>query len=206
VNLMPDIVFITGMARAGGEDDPIAPVSAAGVSVVYMPISASIAAIKEDIRFVAAVMEASEAGEGIISSMQEEIDRISETAAGITETRSVYFEVYPAPWMTSFGSGTFLNEMIELVGATNIFADQEGWVAVSEESLLEANPDVILTSLDFVDDPIGEIMGRPGFGVITAIQNENVFMIDANSSSRPSQNIILALREIAEAVFPEYFQ
>lgn len=206
VNLMPDLVFITGMARAGGDDDPLAPVSAAGITVIYMPTSVSIAAIMEDIRFIAAVMEASEAGEGIISAMQAEIDEIAQIAATISETRTVYFEISPAPWMFSFGTETFLNEMIELVGATNIFADQVGWIPVTDEVLLEANPDVILTSTDFLDDPLGEIMERPGFNVITAVQNGDVFQIDANSSNRPSHNIVIALRQIAEAVFPEYFQ
>ncbi|MCL2202435.1 MAG: ABC transporter substrate-binding protein [Defluviitaleaceae bacterium] len=205
VNLMPDLVLITGMTRVGG-DDPLAPVSAAGITVIYMPISVSIAAIMEDIRFIAAVMEANEAGEGIISTMQGSIDEIGQIAATIAETRTVYFEVSPAPWMFSFGTETFLNEMIELVGATNIFAGQVGWIPVTDEVLLEANPDVILTSTDFLDDPLGEIMERPGFNVITAVQNGDVFQIDANASNRPSHNIVIALRQIAEAVFPEYFR
>jgi len=206
VNLMPDIVFVTGMTRAHGEDDPMAPVSSAGITVVYMPTSVSIASIMEDIRFIADVMEATEAGESIISTMQAEIDAIAAIAANITTTRTVYFEISPAPWMFSFGSGTFLNEMIELLGATNIFADQEGWIPVSEEALLELNPDVILTSTNFLPDPIGEILERPGFSVITAVQNGDVFPIDTDASNRPSHNITRALREIAEAVFPEYFR
>jgi len=206
VNLMPDIVFVTGMTRVHGDDDPMAPVSSAGITVVYMPTSVSIAAIMEDIRFIADVMEATEAGERIISTMQAEIDAITAIISNITVTRTVYFEISPAPWMFSFGSGTFLNEMIELAGATNIFADQEGWIPVSEEVLLELNPDVILTSTDFIPDPIGEIMERPGFDVLTAVQNGDVFIIDTAASNRPTHNITRALREIAEAVFPEYFR
>ena len=205
INLMPDVIFITNMTKGGGEDDPLAPVSAAGIAVIYIPISLSIAAIMEDIRFIAAVMKADEAGEALISAMQAEIDEITSIASGITQTRTVYFEISPAPWMTSSGSGTFLNEMIELVGATNIFANQNGWIPVTDEILLELNPDVILTSTDFLPDPIGEILQRPGFNVITAIQNGDVFPIDTASSNQPSQNITRALRKIAAAVFPEYF-
>ncbi|MCL1997157.1 MAG: ABC transporter substrate-binding protein [Turicibacter sp.] len=205
VSLMPDVVFVTGMARAGGEDDPLAPVSAAGISVVYMPTSASIAEIMEDIRFVAAVMEDAAAGEVLIANMQAEIDEISQIAQSVTETRTVYFEISPAPWMFSTGTGTFLHEMIELVGAVNVFAGEEGWIPVSDEAVLAADPDVILTSSDFIDDPVGEILERPGFDVITAVQNGNVFEIDANASSRPSHNITIALWQIARAIFPEYF-
>ncbi|MCL2227839.1 MAG: ABC transporter substrate-binding protein [Oscillospiraceae bacterium] len=205
VNLMPDVVFVAGLARAGGGDDPLFPVSAAGITVIYMPTSVSLEAIMEDIRFMAAVMEVSEIGEGLVAEMQTEIEAFRTIGATIAETRTVYFEVSPAPWMFSFGTGTFINEIIELVGAVNIFADYEGWIPVTDEVLLEANPDVILTSTDFLDDPIAEIMERPGFGAITAVQNGDVFSIDTDSSNRPSQNVVRAMREIAEAVFPEHF-
>ena len=206
VGLMPDIIFVTGMARAGGTDDPLAIVSGIGITVIYMPSSDSINAIMEDIRFIAAVLEEEEKGEALILDMESAINDIREVAATITETRTVYFEVYPAPWMVSLGTGTFLNEMLEIVGATNIFADQEGWFSVSDEELLHRNPDVILTSSEFMDDPVGEIMTRPGFDRVTAVQNGDVFLISANSSNRPSHNIVYALYEIAVAVFPEHFR
>ena len=205
VSLMPDLVFITGMARVSGDDDPLAPVSAAGITVIYMPSSTSIAAIIEDIRFMSAVLEEHEAGEAIISDMQAEIDEITEIAANIQTSRTVYFELSPAPWMVSFGQGTFLNEMIELLGAENIFSDAEGWISVSDEVLIDLNPDVILTSTDWLDDPIGEIKQRPGFGAITAVINGDIFQICTASSNRPNHNIVRALREMAVAVFPEYF-
>ena len=206
VNLMPDVLFVTGMVRQGGTDDPMTPIAAAGITVIYMPTSTSIAEIMEDIRFMAAVMEADAVGEAIIADMQAQISAIAAIAATITTTRTVYFEISPAPWMFSFGYGTFLNELIEIAGATNIFADQYGWLGVSEEYLLERNPDVILTSTDWMDDPIGEIASRPGFGAIAAVADGNIHFIDTASSSRPTQNIVRALREIAAAVFPEYFQ
>ena len=205
VSLMPDIIFITGMARAGGTDDPLAPVSEAGITIIYMPTSTSLNDIKEDILFIAAVVDKFEAGEAIVFEMQAEINEIQEIASGIATTRTVYFEIDPAPWMISFGHGTFLNEMIELVGATNVFGDLEGWFSVSGEDLLILDPDVILTSSDFLDDPIGEIAGRPGFEALTAVQNGNIHLITANYSNRPNHNITRALWEIARAVFPEYY-
>jgi len=206
VSLMPDVIFISGMARAGGEDDPLAPVSVAGIAVVYLPTSTSIADIMDDIRFIAYVMDAETAGETVVAAMQAEIDAIAAIAAIIATPRTVYVEISPAPWMFSTGSGTFLHELIELTGAVNIFGHMHDWIPVSDEILLELNPDVILTTTDFLPDPIGEIIERPGFNVISAVQSGYVFQIDANATQRPSQNIIYALREIAAAVFPEYFR
>ena len=206
IDLAPDIVFIIGMTRVEGDEDPLRMVSDTGISVVYMPTSTAIADIKEDIRFMAAVLEVDSLGDSIVADMNSEIERVREIGETITERKTVYFEISPAPHMFSFGSGTFLNEIIDIVGAVNIFADQDGWIGVSDEILLEANPDVIITSVDFLDDPVAEIMDRPGWNAIAAVQNGNVFQVTTNYTNRPSQNIIRGLWEIAIAIYPEYFQ
>ena len=205
VSLMPDVVFMTSIARAGGQYDPMTPIIAAGITVINMPTSTGIAEIMEDIRFVSAVMDVHERGEEIVLNMQDQIDQVREIAANIQTPRTVYFEISPPPHMVSFGSGTFLNEIIELTGAINILSHEQGWISITDEMLLEANPDVILTSTDWLDDAIEEIMQRPGFNAITAVQNNDVFEITTSYSSRPSHNVVKALWEIAQAVFPEYF-
>ena len=204
IYIEPDIVIVTGMSQAGG-GDPFEPVSAAGICVIFIPSSASIAEIQEDIRFLAAVVGAQGKGTEIINEMQAEIDAISAISATITEQRTVYFEISPYPWMFSFGTDTFLHEMIELIGAINVMGDQQGWTGVSDEIILDADPDVILTSVNFLDDPIGEIMERPGWDALTAVRNGDVFIICTNSSNRPNHNIVIALREMAAAIYPDHF-
>jgi len=206
LDAQPDVVFASVMSRGGGED-PLSAISDAGITVIYIPTSISIAEITEDIRFIAAVMDARDAGETIIADMQSEIDAVRYIGAAIPdeERRTVYFEISPAPWMFSFGSGTFLQEMLEIIGAINIFADQESWFGPSDEQILGANPDVILTSTDWMEDASGEIAARPGWDAITAVQNGDISIIDANSSNRPTHNITRALREMAQAIYPDLF-
>ncbi|MCL2408296.1 MAG: ABC transporter substrate-binding protein [Oscillospiraceae bacterium] len=202
--LQPDVVFITGITRQG-TDDPFRLVDDEGICIIFIPSSTSIEGIKEDIRFIAAVMGAEPGGEELIEGMDAAIDEVRQIGETITERRTVYFEITPAPWMVSFGAGTFLNEMLEIIGAENIFADEEGWISVADEVMLMANPDVILTSVNFIDDPIGEIISRPGWGGITAVQNGDIFIIDTDASNRPNHNIVIALREMARAIYPDAF-
>ena len=54
--------------------------------------------------------------------------------------------------------------------------------------------------------PTKEIMSRDGWDNITAVKEKAVYSIDANSSSRPTQNIIKALKEMAKAVYPDEFK
>jgi len=204
INLMPDVIFVPGMSRQGGAEDPFWLVSQAGITVIYIPSSTSLDAIMDDIRFIAAVLDADERAEAIISEMQGEIDRIRAIGETITDARTVYFEVSPAPHMVSFGSGTFLTEMIEIIGAVNILAaDIYSWSSVSDEIILMLDPDVILTSTNFIDDPVGEIMSRSGWDAITAVRDGAVHFIDTDASNRPSHNVVSALLEMAYAVYPE---
>ena len=53
--------------------------------------------------------------------MKSQINEIAEKAKNIKDKKKVYFEIGPAPNLYSFGNSTFLNEMIELIGAENIF-------------------------------------------------------------------------------------
>ena len=205
IELNPDIIFITGMTRVHGDGDPLSQVSDAGITVVFMPSSISIGAIMEDIRFMAAVLDAYEEGEEIISEMQAEIDIITEIVSTIQATRTVYFEISPAPHLWTVGANTFINEMIELAGGVNVFGDRDSWVGVADEIVLEINPEVIITSISFLDDPVDEIINRPGWDAITAVQNGDVFQVSTDYTNRPSQNVVRGLRQIAAAIHPDYF-
>jgi iron complex transport system substrate-binding protein len=202
VELNPDVMFVTGMVLAEG-DDPYKPFKDAGICVIVIPSSNSIDGIKEDIRYIADVMDARDAGETMVVRMEDEIARIKALGDAVKEKKTVYFEISAAPYLYSFGKGVFLNEMIELIGAENILADQQEWLSVSEEAVLNADPDVILTNVNYVKDPVGEISGRAGWQNIKAVADGAVYFIDTDSSSRPSQNITKALAEMWRAVYPD---
>jgi iron complex transport system substrate-binding protein len=204
INLEPDVIFVTGMSKQGG-DDPLKIVADTGVCVIYIPSSPSIESIKEDILYISEVVGARLKGEEIVVNMEKEIETIRAIGQTITDVKKVYFEISEAPWMYSFGRGVYLNEMIELLGAVNIMADQESWILVTDETIFNSLPDVILTSVDNIDNPVDEIKSRPGWGELTAVRNNDVYYIDSDASSRPSHNIIKALKEMAKAIYPDKY-
>lgn len=206
IGLDPDIIITSEHNVYGAGDDPFRLLKEMGIAVVYLPTSSSIAGIYRDIETIAAALGVLEKGQELIRDMKEQIDSITAKSNSITVKKSVYLEISPAPNMVSMGRETFLDEMIELVGARNIFADKTGWIAPGAEAVLERNPDVILTNVNFIDEPIGEIKGRDGFNTIKAVRDNAVYVIDTDSSSRPTQHIILALRQIAHAVYPDYYE
>ena len=206
VELDPDIIIASGYNQAGSSDDPYKSVSDAGIPVVYIPSSASIDGIYKDIEFIAELVDAKDKGNEIVDSMKKEVESIKEIGSKIKDKKTVYFEIGPAPTLYSVGKDTFINEMIQIIGAENIFADKDAWISPSEEAVIDANPDVILTNVNYVENPTEEIMNRTGWEHITAVKDKAVYSIDSNSSSRPTQHIIKALKEMAKAVYPDEYK
>ena len=198
IALTPDVIFATTMSFGGG-DDPLQAVKDAGISVVYIPASQSIEEIYKDILFIGQVLKDEEASQKILDDMKAQIEEIRERNAN-AESKTAYFEIAAAPEMYSFGSGTFLNEMMEILGLENILADNESWMSVSEEIILDKNPDFIFTNVTYIEDSVGEILSRHGWDSVTAISNEDVYYIDENASSISNHNIVKALLEMEEAV------
>jgi len=207
IALKPDVVFISGMSNAKG-NTPFSPLIDAGICVVNIPSSSSIEAIYLDIAYIAAAVKQEGNGAKIIANMKKEIEAVRKKGASIAQDKkkTVYFEIGAAPYMYSLGTGTFINEMIEIIGAQNILADQKSWIAVSDEMVLAKDPDVILTNVSYIPNPIDEIMARSGWASLKAVKGKKVFGIDTNSSSRPNHNIIKALKEMAKAVYPEIYK
>lgn len=202
--LEPDLIIVTGMALSDGTN-PYQPLIDMGICIVIIPSSDSIQGVKDDIAFIASIFGVEQAGQALIDGMQSTIDEISAIAATITEKKSVFFEISAMPYIYSFGTGTFLDEMISLIGAENVMGDQTGWIPVTEEDAVAANPDVILTSVDYIDDPVGEIIARPGWENVTAVANSDVHYITTSYASLSNEHIINALVEMALAVYPDAY-
>ena len=201
--LEPDVVFTTGMSYV--EDNPFQALIDMGICVIEIPSSSSIEAVKEDIIFTAACLGKKAEGQALADNMQATIDEIAAISATITDKKTVLFEIACLPYIYSFGNGTFLDEMITLIGAENVLGDQSGWLAVTEESAVAANPDVILTNVNYIEDSVGEILARPGWENVTAVANGDVYYIDNGRSSLPNHFIVEALIEMAVAVYPEEY-
>ena len=98
-----------------------------------------------------------------------------------------------------------MQEMLTVIGAENIFADQEGFVAVTEESVITLNPDIILTMVDYVDDPVAEILGRIGWEHVAAVANGDVYLVNTNAVSLPNLHVIDGMKQMAKMIYPDAY-
>ncbi|BDQ50550.1 ABC transporter substrate-binding protein [Enterococcus faecalis] len=205
IALKPQIVYVNDINLASSES-VWKQVEDAGITVVNIPTSTSIKAIKEDVHFIADSLSEHEKGQKLIKTMDQEIDEVAKIGKTIKKPKTVLFEVAALPDIYSFGNGTFLNEMIETIGAKNVLANEKGWLPVTEEAAIAAKPEVILTNVNYMKDPAKEILARKNWENVPAVQNKEVFEIDNMSSSLPNNHITKALKQMAKAVYPEEYK
>lgn len=204
--LAPDVLLVSALSLYD-QEAPYQPLMDAGVCVICVPTGDSIPDVKADIRFLAEVLGAPEAGEAVLAELDAALEELAAVAASIPqeERKRVYFEISPAPYLYSTGSGTYLDQMIEWVGGVNVLADQTGWLSVEGEAVVAADPEVIFTNVTYIGGPVEEILGRDGWAGVTAVVNGDVYIVDNMSSSLPNQNIVVAMRQMAAALYPDYF-
>ncbi len=205
--LAPDLLLVSAITEAGSGVNPFERLGGTGMKVVILPSSADLAGIEADVTLIASLIGCEDSGKKTIRQMNEAVTRIEKIARTIPadKRRTVVFEIESAPWIYTFGSGTYLDDLLSRAGAINAFAREKGWIAVSAEAIIKANPDVILTNVVSADT-VAEISGRPGWGAVKAVREGRVYKIDNTASSQPAPACVRALEEIAEAVYPEYFK
>ena len=202
--MKPDVIFITGMSLSGGSN-PYQALIDLGIPVVGIPTSNSIDAIREDVLFIGECVGETDGAQALVDEMQAEIDEIAAIGATIEDKKTVAVEVSALPQLCYAGGDTYINEMIEIIGAENAYGESDPWASVTEEAAVDTNPDVILTCTSYLPDPVGEILSRKGWENVTAIADKAVFQLDEESVNQPNHHITKALREMAEAVYPEKY-
>lgn len=206
IALEADVIFITGMTSTGA-NDPYNALKEAGVAVVYIPTAVSLQGIMDDITFISKYTKTEEKGTELVTSIQTTIDEVKMKVGLLSSNPpSVYIEISPAPYMYTTGAGTFIDEMITIAGGINIYVKENSWISNTEETVLAANPEIILSTSSYEGYDYKEISDRAGWEAVSAVANNKVILVNSNAVQRASQNISKGLMEIAKAIHPSSYE
>lgn len=182
--LNPQVVIATGMFHL---EEQISLLEQNGVKVIGTDAN-SISEVYDSIRLLGGIMDKAAEAEVIIADMQA---AFSDIAAKSEKTdKTIYFEVMPLEWgLWSAGTGTFMHELAELCGMQNAFADIEGWEPVSEEQVIERNPDYIVLVTGMGESAPDEVKARDGWGDMDAVRNNRIYNADSYMLTRPAPRL-----------------
>lgn len=202
INLEPQVVFMSTMAQT---EEQVEALEAAGIKVVVSEAQ-DIEGVYTSIKLIGELMGKNDEATSIINDMKSSFDDLASKATS-EDTKTVYFEVSPLEYgLWTAGSGTFMNEICEILNLKNVFDDVVGWGEISEEQVMERNPDYIVTiSMYFGEGPTPEeeIMSRKGWEDITAVKNGAILNLSNNELSRPAPRLVDGAKLMFDFVYGE---
>ncbi|MDR2492117.1 MAG: ABC transporter substrate-binding protein [Coriobacteriales bacterium] len=192
IALEADLLILTTMAQSPEQAKQL---ENAGVKV-FTTDAVDIKGTYESIEQIGVLLGKETQASTIVNQMKSSFAAVS--AQKLSGT--VYFEVSPLEYgLWTAGNDTFMNEVAEMMGLENIFADVSGWAQISEEQVLERNPDYIVTIGMYYGEglkPDEEIASRERWQDVSAVKNGAILNLANSELSRPGPRLADGAQEL----------
>ncbi len=134
----------------------------------------------------------------LVDSLKNELGKIKKINTSKTKPK-VFVLLSLNPLMTA-GKNTFINEIIENAGGTNIAENsKQNYPIFNREEILKLDPDIIiLTDPEIEKDELLNFF--PEWKHMKAIKENKIFKINPDILLRPSPRVILATKIIAQMI------
>lgn len=199
IELKPQVLLMGTMAQS---EEQIEQLENAGVHVVVSDAQ-NIEGVYTAIGMIGSLVGKEEEAAAITENMKQEFEKL--TMEPQEDPQTVYFEVSPLEYgLWAAGKGTFMDEIAEMIGLKNVFDDVEGWAEISEEQVIERNPDHIVTITMYFGEgptPEEEIESRPGWENITAVAEHSILNLQNNELSRPVPRLVEGAKMLYDFVY-----
>ena len=187
IELNPEVVLMGTMAQG---KEQIIELENAGIEVVVSDAQ-DIEGVYQAIWMIGTLTGKDAEAAALIDDMKHRFSELTVPAGRDPET--VYFEVSPLEYgLWTAGKGSFMDEIAGMIGLENVFGDVNGWGEISEEQVIERNPDHIVTITMYSGEgptPEEEILSRSGWENITAVENGSILNLKNNELSRPGPRL-----------------
>ena len=188
IELQPDLVLTCTDLQA----DIAASLIKAGIEV-HAFNQRSVAQILQMITTLGALVNAHEKAAQLVAELQQTIDAVRETAEYLPARPKVYFEEWDEPMISGI---RWVVELIEIAGGVDCFADLAKHSSakdriISDPALVvERQPDIIIGSWCGKKFQPEQVMSRPGWQTIPAVQNGFVREIKSADILQPGPSVI----------------
>ena len=178
LSLDPTLIIATEDA---GPEEVVQQLRNAGVPFLIVPAQDTLDGAVDKIAAIAEALGEVERGAGLIAAMNADIEKAQDLLATIEVTPRVMF-VYARgrAVLTVSGTGTGADEMIRLAGAQNAVPQVDGYIPMTAEAVVAAQPEIILAATlgaASVDD-MGGLEDLPGVALTPAAENGRIYTMD----------------------------
>jgi iron complex transport system substrate-binding protein len=139
-----------------------------------------------------------------VENLRQRIATVVTKSKAVSHRPKVYFEVWNDPYM-SVSSGTWIGNLINLAGGTNIFGKAVSeWPIIRPEKIIQRNPDIIVLPV-IPDVPrfwgsFEDVKKRSGWENINAVRNGSLYEVPRDYISRPGPRLVEALEMLEKMI------
>ncbi len=197
ISLEPDVVI----ASTHFSEEANKKLTDLGVKVIVLYEEFEIEGVYSIITSMGTIFNVNEVAATAVNDMIKSITETKSRIEGL-DIPSVYYVVgYGENGDYTAGGDTFIGQMISLAGGNNIAQDILGW-SYTLESLVEADPDIIIISEDMKAD----FEAAENYKDLSAVKNGHVYGINKDLVERQGYRNAEGLRTLAEIMHPEAFK
>lgn len=206
-SLNPDLIVASTINAAD-----VVTLRSMGYKVIVLDPE-NVESVLSGITIVGKAAGAEEGASEVVNSIHHTINEIQAKIAAVNLPKpTVYYEVWYPPLMSA-GSTSFINDVIVQAGGINIFGNEtDQYPKVSSESVVYANPKVILLPTEMANageapfyGSVDQVKARPGWDTISAVQNNRIVVVDGGLFAEAGPRIAEQIDAAAHALYPELF-
>ncbi|MCX2976052.1 cobalamin-binding protein [Candidatus Marimicrobium litorale] len=184
LTLKPDLVLAW---HEGNGEDVVTRLQSLGLNV-YVGEPRALEDVAESLRVIGVLTGNEQVADAAASRFMQQLHALRETYSS-REPVTVYYQIWNEPLLTLNGDH-LISDVVRLCGGRNVFADAMPLVSrISVESVLRANPQVIIAS--------GMDKARPEWlddwrewSAMTAVRNDQLYFIPPDILQRHTPRII----------------
>jgi iron complex transport system substrate-binding protein len=197
----PDLVLATEV-----HETTIAQLESRGITVVALSPK-TIDEVIDSITMVGKITGQEKEAASLVADMQKRIKAVTDKTSKLSESQKprVFYIFWQDPIWTA-GAGSFEDELIQKAGGVNIAHDLNGYAAISLETVINDNPQVIIAGVDMgtgKDSPLLFVQDEDRLQDVDARQNERIYGTNMDIVGRPGPRIVDALEEFLKLIHPE---
>lgn len=205
----PNVEAIVGVEAdliivAHDQDSIVEALDRLGEEVLFLEVPDTIDGVMEQVRLLAGATGHVEEGEHLAREMEERIEAVTDKLADAEEGPRIYHELDNTFYTAAPNS--FVGGLYELLKAHNIAEGAPtAYPQLTQEEILNRDPEVIILANADAGESPETVSARPGWGVISAVKNDRIHIIDPDLISRPGPRVVDGLEALARLLYPEKF-
>ena len=206
VKLKPDLViFMTDQDSIFGDN-----IRKLGLSTLSIDSNKSIKDIQKSILQLGKILEKEREAENLVSRISSNFDEMGSKTSKLPK-KSVLFVLGRNPGTLEdiyvIGRDNYINELINLAGGENVVKSNRFALKIAKDAILSFNPEVIIEiTYDKTVSKDSIMKTWSGLKEISAVKNNEIYIVSSSELLRPSQRIIEGANILALILHPEVFE